>query len=299
MTGRMAAALSWALDASGRPTPQLVDAAESLVGYHLDDLELIRIGSNAIFSDRNKRVVIRVQSADLADEVIANLDLVIGLSEAAAPLVGPLVPTALRTETTVLTAWPLGNAVLATNVALLGSVLADLHTSSMPRDLPTLNLQDKLQSRLSEIRATDLPAALRDSLVAHICHASALVGRLSPANPVLLHGDAHTGNLVELDHRALLIDLDDLCAGPREFDLIPAFVAYKRFHRDRDLWLAFRNAYGHADWETVESLAVVRETTMNTWLAGLWSSSPTARDELTHRINTWDLEGDLGTWRAL
>ncbi|RUP27139.1 MAG: hypothetical protein EKK51_27920 [Mycolicibacterium sp.] len=299
MTGRMAAMLSWALDDSERPTRQLVDAAESLVGYRLIDLELIRIGSNAIFADRNRRVAIRVQAADLADEVMANLDLVIGLSRAAAPLVGPLVPTALRTEAAVLTAWPLGDAVLPTEVEILGSVLADLHASRVPRELPTLDIQHKLEARLSQVRDTDLPAALRDSLEEHIYYASTLVGRLSPVNPVLLHGDAHTGNLVELDHRALLIDLDDLCKGPREFDLIPAFVAYKRFHRDRDLWLAFRNAYGHADWETVESLALVRETTMNTWLAGLWSSSQTARDELTHRIDTWDLEGDLGVWRAL
>ena len=118
---------------------------------------------------------------------------------------------------------------------------------------------------------------------------------------MLLHGDAHVGNLVMLEGSPRLIDLDDLCRGPREFDLAPSLVSYQRFHRDDQRWQALKTAYGdEADWDLVDALAVVRESTMNTWLAGLWAHDTHARDELVHRVDTWDSDwSSHEPWQAL
>lgn len=122
------------------------------------------------------------------------------------------------------------------------------------------------------------------------------------ATPALLRLAAQQvdGDLGTWDRGWGLIDLDDLCRGPREFDLAPSLVSYQRFHRDRRRWQAFKDAYGEADWEAVSYLGVMRESTMNTWLAGLWTHSQPARDELAHRVRTWDQDPSVHErWSAL
>jgi aminoglycoside phosphotransferase (APT) family kinase protein len=61
----------------------------------------------------------------------------------------------------------------------------------------------------------------------------------------LVHGDAHTGNLLATtDGRLLFCDLDSVYYGPREWDLVPTAHSSIRFGKPRTNYLAFAAAYG-------------------------------------------------------
>ncbi|TQL69069.1 Ser/Thr protein kinase RdoA (MazF antagonist) [Nocardioides albertanoniae] len=263
-------------------------------------IELLRRGSNVVLQAPESRCILRLQHAHLADAVKANLDLVARLTATGAPLVGPLTSRVAMTDVVVLTAWPAGQPANAEDTAALGAVLQTLHDVQPPRELSLVNVTDRFDRRFADL-PSDIPNRIAKALRDHADLAVDTLRAASSSSDVLLHGDAHVGNLVFLHDEPRLIDLDDLCRGPREFDLAPSLASYQRFHRDDRRWQAFRAAYGEsADWDLVNTLTVVREATMNTWLAGLWEHDPHARDELIHRVDTWDKDWNSHEpWRAM
>lgn len=288
----------WGLTASGSPTADLNAVASFLAGRALSQLRLLRTGSNLVFADPEARVVLRVQVPSHEEAVRANLQRVTALLAEDAPIVGPAFPSIAVTGEAVVTQWRLGDAIGINAHASLGHALRGLHqVDSASLELPVLQIESKVRHRLANLDP-DIPASLVDSLRDHAENALALFRQMPTDRPLVLHGDAHVGNLVMMDGRPLLIDLDDLCIGSREFDLLPTYVSFKRFHGDSSKWEAFQQGYGDADWERLDSLSVIRETTMNAWLADLWNLSEAARLELRHRIATWDAT-DHKAWTAL
>ena len=292
--------VTWAFDDEGAATDRLQALAADLVPSDLGHIELLRRGSNVVLQAPDAHVILRLQHAALADAVEENLSLVTRLSTGGAPVVPPLTSHAATTEQVVLTAWPAGTPVRADDTADLGAVLKALHDIQPPNDLQLVNVTDRFEHRFAEI-PPDVPDRIVKALREHADLAVTTLRAASSSSDVLLHGDAHVGNLVTLDGSPRLIDLDDLCRGPREFDLAPSLASYQRFHRDDRRWADFQEAYGSsADWDLVDTLTVVREATMNTWLAGLWAHDPRARDELVRRVETWDQDWKSHEpWRAM
>lgn len=289
----------WALGPDGTATPALLRLAAQQVDGDLGTVRLLRRGTNLVLAADRRKVVLRLQYADHADEIDANLKLCRDVAEAGAPVVPPLASHCARSDGVALTAWPMGIPAAADEQAALGNALRDLHAVPPAADLPSVNITDRFDARLAELDPT-IPGWIVESLKKHAALAVARLNELLDTSTVLLHADAHVGNLVKWDHGWGLIDLDDLCRGPREFDLAPSLVSYQRFHRDGRRWRAFKEAYGEADWEAVSYLSVMRESTMNTWLAGLWAHSQPARDELARRVRTWDQDPSIHErWSAL
>ncbi|WP_168929289.1 phosphotransferase [Nocardioides sp. GY 10113] len=292
--------------ADDRGRPELRHLATELLGHPVGHLELVRRGSAAVFRAPVERVILRVHHIDDLPAVDAALHLASQLAEAGAPVVPPARPASVRADRFVATAWPLGQPVSddgADDAAALGRTLAGLHAVVPPVDLPAPGVADRIRRRLKELDPT-IPGEISGSLHAHAEAALDLLAGLplnAAAGAVVLHGDAWPGNLVRLDGEHRMIDLDDLCIGPPELDLAPSLVTYRRFHRDSDRWEAFVDGYaGNPDWVLAGQLAVVRESQMNTWLASLWSTSAVARDELRHRVLTWDVDpSQQRPWRTI
>lgn len=110
----------------------------------------------------------------------------------------------------------------------LGEALAALHaaTAGYPGELPWLAAADQQVREGLRAAAAWLPcgtaAALRDR------HAQVLTG-LAGSPPVVLHGDAHAGNLLRGEAGWFWVDLEETSLGPPEWDLAvlddPAAVA--------------------------------------------------------------------------
>jgi Ser/Thr protein kinase RdoA (MazF antagonist) len=105
--------------------------------------------------------------------------------------------------------------------AELGAALADLHLAAAgcPADLGHLTpARDQISDGLDALeRASVLAPAEADALRAR--H-ELLLGRLGDAGPaIVLHGDAHAGNLIAAADAWRWIDLEECCRGPAEWDL--------------------------------------------------------------------------------
>ncbi|MFJ4526143.1 phosphotransferase family protein [Streptomyces sp. NPDC088810] len=61
----------------------------------------------------------------------------------------------------------------------------------------------------------------------------------------VIHGDAHVGSMLRApEGHAVLCDLDFMCLGPPEWDLMPEFVGYLRYGRPWADYQRLSDAYG-------------------------------------------------------
>lgn len=279
------------------------------------DVRIIRRGTNLVLQSASTGLVYRVNTAGHAGSIVRNLGMIDSLIKAGAPLLGPSGrPDSWTTlhGPLVGTVWPAGTPLRAGDEGILGQLLAHLHNTPLNLDVPELEVADRLHTRLHEMKNT-LPQALWKVLRDKSEKAIQLLDTLQSTSKdeasvtnatVLLHGDAHIGNAVYFRNSSALIDLDDICRGPRGFDLAPAMVSHLRFHRDAARWAAFIGEYemvaGPINWSEVQEMTLIREATMNTWLSTLWNAEPNTRSELMHRIETWDIPPqDHAPWKAV
>lgn len=123
----------------------------------------------------------------------------------------------------------------------------------------------------------------------------------------VIHGDAHTGNiLLPLpgdDVRArgdpLLCDLDGVCIGPREWDLVPTAHGATRFGRSRVDYQGFVDAYGIdlTGWAGWPILRGVRELQLVTSTIDALAGRPDVAGELARRLRSIFSEDRRTTWR--
>jgi Ser/Thr protein kinase RdoA (MazF antagonist) len=105
----------------------------------------------------------------------------------------------------------------------------------------------------------------------------------------VIHGDAHLGNVVRsVDGLVVLIDLDSVCTGPREWDLAPTgLYAASLGWISRAEYESFVAAYGGFDIMTAPAfplLSRMRELRMTAWLAMHAAESDAVAAEVAHRI---------------
>lgn len=115
----------------------------------------------------------------------------------------------------------------------------------------------------------------------------------------VVHGDAHTGNLMrDLIGQIHLIDYGDVCVGPREWDVCVLAVGYSVGTIDAHSYAEFSTAYGFDPfkWDGFDTIKAARELNMTTWLMQLVDQSPQVNDEINKRL--YDLrDGRRRDWK--
>lgn len=124
--------------------------------------------------------------------------------------------------------------------------------------------------------------------------------------PGVIHGDAHTGNvLLPAPHdgaiacsEPLLCDLDGICIGPREWDLVPTAHGATRFGRSAADYQGFVDAYRvditvWAGWSVLRS---VRELQLVTSTIDALAGRPDVARELAHRLRSLFSNDLKATW---
>ncbi|SBT40529.1 phosphotransferase [Micromonospora narathiwatensis] len=125
--------------------------------------------------------------------------------------------------------------------------------------------------------------------------------------PGVIHGDAHTGNVLlpaagygaVARPEPLLCDLDGVCIGPREWDLVPTAHGATRFGRSPADYQEFVEVYGFdiTAWAGWPVLRRVRELQLVTSTIDSLAGRPDVARELAHRLRSL-LSDDLDVkWR--
>ncbi|WP_242882099.1 phosphotransferase family protein [Actinomadura litoris] len=176
--------------------------------------------------------------------------------------------------------------------AELGELLRELHSQPTP-PVELRQLVDPFESVAAAIHQH--PDALIEGdlvwLNERVRQLRNTWAALSPVLPTgLIHGDAHTNNVMRLaTGQAVLADWDHAAQGPREWDLIQVHYMACRFgrHGQEDLD-RFTTAYGWdvRDWSGAETLLQIREIT------GL---SPYIRKASTDRIAYREVSRRVGS----
>jgi aminoglycoside phosphotransferase (APT) family kinase protein len=190
------------------------------------------------------------------------------------------------------------------SAAELGEVLRDLHAIPSPTTfgLPPFSPMPKVESRLAQLALSDFPESRLTILRERFAELSDMYSALSfelPIGPI--HGDAHVGNLMRSGGRIVLIDLEDFCFGPREWDAAVFAVRYQAFGwESRAEYERYVEAYGYdpIQWSGFAVVRAIRELNMTTWLAQRFDESPEVAAEVLKRVA--DLRDDQARrdWRV-
>ncbi|MGC4761390.1 aminoglycoside phosphotransferase family protein [Micromonospora sp. DT46] len=237
---------------SGRFSEEAMTAAMRQVATDLgvpsDDAELLRLTNNAVFALPHSGIVIRIaRTYRLRDRVTK----VVQLARWSAEIDAPTIRLATDVEQPV----EVGDLVAsiwtyvpprspAPAVKDLGLVLRKFHALGVPPfPLPVWDPVRDARRRLDD--ADGLGSHDRDFLVEWCDRVEPQIYALNQrAERMLIHGDAHVGNLLrEPSGRTVMCDFDATCVGPWQVDLAAVAAGEARFggtgaHR------ALANAYG-------------------------------------------------------
>ncbi len=264
-------------------------AAALSAGYTVNTLELLRVGNNYIFADRENGHVFRVPVRDIAlDYLVQENTRLLSLAAGGAPILPPRQrdPIALSTGE-LATVWPLAEASDREPALALAPTLSKLHDVDPVAGLPTWEGFPRARRRLDGAGAGGVPSELVDEI-------SGRLDRLEAEFPdwstdTVVHGDAHTGNLMKLGSDHVLIDLDDLALGCPEIDLAPIRTSYSRFDRLSGTWSEFLEAYGQrVDLDLLDWFVRLRQLTMTAWLFTLWDLRKESQAEARYWVSTLD-----------
>ncbi|ANZ36002.1 hypothetical protein BBK82_07890 [Lentzea guizhouensis] len=276
---------------SGDPRDVLTIAARK-AGVPTAEATLIRDGTNVIY-EMASGVVARVgppgsqlvaarqiqASRWLADAGIAVVRAVDDIDQ----------PTVVRTRP--VTWWVQLPDHRHATPAELGAVLGRLHALDVPES-PSFPVVDPFEGLGESIDggtalSEDDRAWLRD--LAERLHGE--YSALIPSLPrCVIHGDAWQGNVVvpRAGGTPVLLDLDHVGIGLREWDLVSLAVDYTDFARLTDSdYQAFVDAYGGYDmtaWSGYRTLATIRELRWTAFVLGKAKTSTEATQQVRHRV---------------
>lgn len=117
----------------------------------------------------------------------------------------------------------------------------------------------------------------------------------------LIHGDAHVGNvLTDRSGTDLMIDLDAVAQGRREWDLVPTAVSRLRFRSAPDSLESFTAAYGFdlLQWSGWPVMRRTRELYMTSWLMSV-ANSGERREEVNHRMRSLAMGDEQASWHVV
>ena len=187
-------------------------------------------GEHLVVADPDSRLVARLRPTDETDvdTVSKNLQAISTLARRQGPVLAPAWPDPLLLQNQrrdwVATLWPHADNRLVTPDEM-AEMLRCLHDTPPPD-----GLDDWLDVCFGTVRANVQalltiqpapPQALVDECITVVDAMMSRLEALVAESPwVLVHGDSHPANIVVLDGRLLACDLDRICLGPPEADLV-------------------------------------------------------------------------------
>jgi len=263
-----------------------VEAAQA-AGITTDTPELLRLGERAVLTLADGRVIARVErGADRYETAAREVAVARWLDREGIRVGHPLGgEQPYRVRGTVVTLWEKVDGEW-TVPAELAAILVRLHRLAPPPSLclPTLDPFDRTDERIA---GAALAPAYRDTLRGI---AEQLRGEYEQVRPVLprcvVHGDANIGNVLATPDGVVLFDLDGVCRGPAEWDLVlTALYRDLGWHTDAE-YAAFCDVYGFdvTVWDGYAVFKRIRELRMVSWLAQKAGENPRIDEEIHRRI---------------
>lgn len=273
----------------------------------VDDARLVHQHSNSAIALPTARLLVRVAgNPDALDRIVSSVAITRWLASRGYSCVEPAEVDPFLVDRRVVSVWRLldvADEPRGTG-AELGRLLRELHRQPVP-PIALRRLSDPFESVAAAVEQhpdgmTDDDRAWLHDQIEQLRRSWAELGTLLPTG--LVHGDAHTNNLIRTTAGEIVLsDWDHVAQGPREWDLIQPHYMTRRFgrHTEEDL-RRFTEAYGWdvRDWPAVETLIRVREIT---GLSPYVRKAPTAcwpRNEVAHRLSTLRNGDTSARWNA-
>jgi Ser/Thr protein kinase RdoA (MazF antagonist) len=298
----------WSPDVAGR----LAFTACAAARIEPTSVELIRFGTNAVYRLSGTPWILRLRRPGTSPDAITHqLSLAEWLIEHGYPANRPadgkgVVQDGLEGAVASFWEWADADAASRIDLPTFGRLLREFHTLTdayenatiFPRWAPL----DRIAHQLADAHGSSFlepgDLSLLESWTARL---GARVAEVSwELAPGLLHGDAHTGNVLVTPSGPVVIDLDLLSVGPREWDLVPTAVSSLRFGGDPQAVDGFAAAYGFdlLSWPGWPTLKMLRELYMTSWLLSV-AATPERQAELRHRLDYWRAPDDRARWHAI
>jgi Ser/Thr protein kinase RdoA (MazF antagonist) len=290
----------------------LAEYASGSVDLDPSGYELLRFGTNAVFRLSGTPWVLRLRrpGAELVS-IERQVSLALWLSKQNFAVNRPAVEIAPMTtgaEGAIASFWEWVKSDPGVDIGVeeFGAILSEFHSLTdgyeSGREFPGWNAIVEIEQRLAQAEeGSFLAPEERDLLqqwTEEVKRELAVVEWSLP--PGVIHGDAHTGNVLATKRGGVMIDLDALAQGPREWDLVPTAVACLRFRQDLAQVAAFSDAYGFdlLGWDGWPTLRRVRELYMTSWLLTV-STTQERQAEVRHRIETLRADREDVPWHAV
>lgn len=277
----------------------LVGIAE-VAGLDITDAELIKYYNNATFVLPRERVIVRVAgSAALAEKVHQVVRSARWLEEIGFPAVrlNDGVPNPVVCPDAVASLWNCVDPVRPATPDDLAALLRALHATTPTPELPTWTPVEDVYRRV--VDASGLTEPERSFLLRTCDELDRAVDRLTDdLDYGLIHGDACLDNVIVGRGGPVLCDLDRMCRGPVQWDLVPTFTAAYHFEsgvRDQE---HFAKAYGVdiTTWHGAATFHRLRELKLVTSVVSLLDTNPAVRAEFAHRLRTFQAGETRARW---
>lgn len=275
------------------------------------ELRLLRVGQNALFLVERLGVVVRVyRGSDMEPHAQTEVEFGSLLFRSGIPTVrvcsadrAPIVKAGRYLAS--LWEWLEPDGVKPTTLQL-GQLMKEIHSvghnvDALGTQLPKFDPIKSAESRMVALKQRNALSAKHLGLLeAHLNKSRRLWEAFeSTCDWQIVHGDAHTGNIIVSGGVAHICDFDSVSVGPVEVDAVPVAVISKRFLPDKvGLVDAFHEGYGSSREfkEKAEGLIPVRELTMTTWLAQDAVPGTERFTELLNRIESLNEEDEFTRW---
>ncbi|MET8088559.1 aminoglycoside phosphotransferase family protein [Micromonospora sp. NPDC005220] len=281
---------------SGRFSEETMTAAMRDIAATLDvsaeGARLLQLTNNAVFALPRPGIVIRIaRTHQLLDRVTKVVHLGHWFAEVDAPTIrlAPNVEQPIQVGDVAASVWRyIPSQLPAPTVEDLGFVLRKFHALDLPAfGLPFWDPIGDARRRLVDADGLDPDDC--DFLVEWCDRLEPQIVALNrQAEPQLIHGDAHAGNLLRMSpNRAVLCDFDATCVGPWLVDFAAVAVSEVRFGRT-GAYNALATAYGSdvtsdPSWTTLRQ---ARELKMIVAAVPLLGSSPDVAAEFKNRLRS-------------
>lgn len=273
-------------------TRRALASASEVAGLSTVGAELVRMGENAMYRLSQYSVVARIGRSVAASHKEARIAKWLADHQfPAARLASVAAEQPVVLGNFAVTFWEfIEEGSEAVSSADLGAVLRDLHDlpESPVLSLPVFKPMPKVEKRLNDIgfRLPDVDRRFLleqcESLRVEFAKLDLVLG----FGPV--HGDYHAGNLMrDRSGTIRLIDFEDFCWGPREWDACIEAVRYRAMGwTSEEDYSAYTRAYGFdpLDWPGFPVVRAIRELNMTTWLAQRLGQSAEVDAEVRRRI---------------
>jgi hypothetical protein len=269
---------------------------------------LVRLGENAMYQLRSKTVMVRIgRSEEAARKETLVAEWLADHNFCAARPTGHSNQPVVTNRGVPVTFWEfIHEGIQPVTSADLGRILRELHDLPVPTNfqLPDFTPMPKVEERISKLP----DGVLSGEDVGFLRHrhreiTEEFVNLEFVLSPGPLHGDAHARNLMRCANGTIkLIDFEDFCHGPREWDVAVEAVRHQAFGWvSEDDYRSYVAEYGFdvIRWPGFRTLRAARELNMTTWLAQRLGQDAAIDAEVRRRITDLQDEQSTRHWSPL